>query len=658
MDSVALILIGIGILSLSGLPAYLFSPRSTIGQKVASGLMVTGSTFGVYGVVVSMMNPSAAMMSYPWALPWGSFTVAVDPLSCLFLLPVFIVPMLGSVYGLAYWKQRDHVSNARKLGIFYGILAGSMALLVIARDGVLFLIAWELMALAAFFASTVDDENVNVRQSGLIYLVATHVGTLCLFAMFAVWNHVTGTFLLQGSHLITAGTASVLFVLACIGFGCKAGFVPLHVWLPGTHANAPSHVSAVLSGVMIKMGIYGLLRVLSLLPSVELWWGYLLIGAGAVSGIVGIAFSIGQQDIKRMLAYSSIENIGIIMLGIGCALTGRYFNRYDLVALGLGGSLLHVLNHSLFKSSLFFNAGAVMHAVNTRNIEQMGGLAKKMPVSMMLFVFGALAISGLPPLNGFISEWLLYFGFFSAITINDVHHPVVIPLGAVALAIIGPLAIACFVRMLGAIYLGNPRSDLGSQAHDPSPFMLAPMVILVALCLGIGIFPQVIIGFLSRVILSWTHTTGAAFPLAVTSSLGWLSYIGTVFAVVVISGVVLFRKKLFAKKPETTGTWDCGYARPSRRMQYSSSSITGTIENLLGFLLIPKTSHPKFTTLFPKKTSFKISAPDVILDRMLLPLFTTAGRFLPMFRFFQRGKTHLYVLYILIIVLLLFILGR
>ena len=254
MLSVYLILGAIVILCVSGLPAFLFSAKSDAGQRLTTSLMISGAVIGLCGIGISVNAVTPPSLFFRWALPIGQFAVKIDSLSLFFLSLIFIVPVLGSVYSLGYWKQSEHPENGCRLGVFYGMLAGSMALVVIARDGVLFLIAWEVMAVAAFFAATVEDDNPNVRQAGWVYLVATHIGTLCLIAMFALWNHVTGSFSLEAVHTISAATAGTLFILTIIGFGFKAGLMPLHVWLPGAHANAPSHVSAVMSGVMLKMG--------------------------------------------------------------------------------------------------------------------------------------------------------------------------------------------------------------------------------------------------------------------------------------------------------------------------------------------------------------------------------------------------------------------
>src|ERR1051325_8309374 len=335
-----------------------------------------------------------------------------------------------------------------------------MVMVIVARDGVLFLMGWEVMALAAYFLVVTEGNKSEVREAGWIYLVATHVGTLSLFGFFALLWRMTGSFDLWPTGLagISSKAAVGLFVLGAVGFGIKAGLMPLHVWLPGAHANAPSHVSAILSGVLLKTGIYGRVRVCGLMPHPPLWWGGTLVVVGTVSAVFGIAFASEQRDLKRLLAYSSIENVGIIAMGIGVATLGRSMDRADLIVLGLGAALLHVINHSLFKPLLFLGAGAILHSAHTRQMDLLGGLGKKMPRTMALVVVGAIAICGLPPLNGFIGELLLYLGLFAMVVGGGGASGATswAALGAVALALVGALAVAAFVKFLGTVFLGSP----------------------------------------------------------------------------------------------------------------------------------------------------------------------------------------------------------
>jgi hydrogenase-4 component B len=656
MVSLNFVLGAIALLAVSGFPALFFSAKSRIGQLITTLLVVIGSLTGIAAIIPVLHGADEMLMQVPWALPWGEFSVKIDALGAVFLLLVFIIPLLGSIYSLEYWKQSKHIENGQKLGVFYGLLAAGMAMVVIAKDTILFLIVWEIMALAAFFAATTEDDNSNVRQAGWVYLIATHIGTLFLFALFILWSQYTGSTSLNPVADLSSQAAGTLFLLALIGFGFKAGIMPLHVWLPGAHANAPSHVSALMSGVMLKMGIYGIVRITSLIPVTDAWWGIVLLIVGIVSGIAGITYAISQNDIKRMLAYSSIENIGIICIALGLALLGRYLGRTDLVFLGLGGALLHVLNHGFFKSLLFLNAGAVIHAVHTRDINLMGGLAKKMPLTSMLFIAGAIAICALPPFNGFVSEWLIYIGLFRTIPVGMGESLPFAALGAVALATIGPLAIASFVKLAGAVFLGNPRSETSSHAKDPASRMLLPMTILAVICLVIGIYPFIALPVISNATNIWAGIQSNPISVAEFAPLHFINIAAaTLFLAVVLLAVIF---KLWKKRDSTLGTWDCGYAQPTNKMQYTGSSFGNSLVKLFGFILWPVEQHPTLgSSAFPRRSGFKNVVTDTILDRLILPVFRVAGHYLPMVRVFQGGQTHTYVLYILIIIVVLLFLG-
>jgi formate hydrogenlyase subunit 3/multisubunit Na+/H+ antiporter MnhD subunit len=380
--SLVLILTAAALVAVSGLPGLLATRRSMWGQWVAAVLAGMAAAVGLAGAGRALLSDAAPCA---WALPsclmGGDLTVAVDPLSAFFLVPVFLMGGLGSVYGLGYWRQVDHPSNGRRLRLFWGLLIAGMALLLVARQAMVFLLGWEVMALSAFFVIGTEDHLAEVRRADWLYLIATHLGVLALFAMFALMRVATGSLALRPIGVAEAhlGLLTAIAALALLGFGLKAGVMPLHFWLPSAHAGAPSHVSALLSGVIIKMGIYGLVRIAGLLPLPPVAWGSVLLILGAVSGVLGVVLALAQHDLKRLLAYHSVENIGIIVMGLGLALIGRALGRTDWVVLGLAGCLLHVWNHALFKSLLFLGAGSVVHAVHTREIDRLGGLAKAMP---------------------------------------------------------------------------------------------------------------------------------------------------------------------------------------------------------------------------------------------------------------------------------------
>jgi hydrogenase-4 component B len=649
--SEALVLWGIVIAGSSGIPGLLVGRTSMIGQWATTLLAVFGAGLGLGGVGWFWATGDSQPIVRPWLIPGAEFSVALDGLSAIFLLPIFLISLLGNVYGLAYWKQTEHPQNGRKLRVFYGTLTAGMALLVIAHNGILFLFGWEIMAISAFFLVSTEDHEKEVREAGWLYLVATHAATLCLFALFALLRTANGSFALVplNPDRLTPGLATAIFILALIGFGLKAGIMPLHIWLPSAHAAAPSHVSAIMSGVLIKMGIYGLVRVTSLLPNPPLEWGGVVLGLGVVSGVLGVAFAIGQHDLKRLLAYHSIENIGIIVMGLGLALMGRSLGREDWVILGLGGSLLHVWNHAIFKSLLFLSAGSVIHTTHTREIDLLGGLAKGMRWTALCFLVGAVAICGLPPLNGFVSEFLVYLGLFG--TLGDGRGPsFAAPAFAVpALALIGALALACFVKVYGAVFLGTARSDHARHAHESPPAMLGPMGVLVACCFLIGLAPLLIAPIIGQGVSAWAPGLKDAGPrLVALAPLGWITAMGLGLIAALLAGGTGLWLRLRHSIVAKAATWGCGYVAPTPRMQYTSSSFAQMLVGLFGWALRPRTHKPRNLPLFPQKTAFHSETPDTVLDEAVLPAFRFGAWLFSWFRVFQQGSIQTYLLYIFV----------
>lgn len=651
-----LLLISVVTIAISGVPALALPRRSNAGQWIAAGLNCLGAGLGCAALLVHCFRPEFARpIGIAWALPLGRFAISLDPLSLIFLIPVFFVPALGSIYGLGYWPQRRHPTSARQLPFFWGLLTAAMAMIVLARDGVLFLIAWEVMALAAFFLVVTEDRRRAVREAGWVYLVATHAGTLCLIGFFGLLRQATGSFELWPARAaLSPHVATALFILGACGFALKAGLMPLHVWLPGAHANAPSHVSAILSGVMLKMGVYGLVRLAGLMPHPPVWWGTTLLLAGGISALLGIAFAAGQGDLKRLLAYSSIENMGIIAMALGLAALGRSLGRPDWVVLGLAGALLHALNHSLFKPLLFMGAGAIVHATHLRQLDRLGGLGARMPRTFALFLVGALGIAALPPLNGFVSELFVYLGFFRAVATPGTIAWV--GLAAPALALVGALALAAFVKLLGAAFAGAARSDAAAGAHEPGTAMLLPMAVLAAGCVLIGTLPVMVTGLLDRAILDWDPalpaslaTIGAYVPIAwfPAAALGLLATI----AVAAWS----FMRLRTNRPARSAGTWDCGYAHPTARMQYGGSSFSQMLVELLAWALWPRRRTPRIAGVFAAPTQFSSEVPDVVLDRALLPAMDAAESSFAWARVIQRGPIQVYLLYVLAILVLLFL---
>ena len=636
-----LIVAGTVLITFSGIPGLFFDRRSPRGEWSFCILLLTGVAAGLAGTLGAL--PAGETIDLPWHLPGGALSLGLDPISKLFLLPLFLVTACGALYGLGYWPQREHPRNGRRFRLFYGAIAGALIILLTARNALLFLVAWEVMALCGFFLITTEEEKDEARRAGFVYLAATHTGTLALFAMFALLGQEAGTLQFPPAGSIAAsGTA--IFLLGLFGFGLKAGLMPLHIWLPGAHAAAPSHASALLSGVMIKTGIYGLVRLTSFFAAIPPWWGWTVLLIGAASGVLGVAFAIAQHDIKRLLAYHSVENIGIIALGFGVALLGRSFDMPTVSLLGMAGALLHVANHGLFKSLLFLSAGSVIHAAGTRDIDRLGGLLRRQPATAFFFLVGAVAISGLPPFNGFISEWLIYLAAFGAMGGQDLTMRLAVLLAPV-LALIGGLASACFVKVLGVAFLGEPRSEGAMSAHEAPFSMRLGMAPLMAACAWIGLLPGTVAPLLCRAASAWSPALDLPLraPLAPLQRVGMFGW--GLLLVSALVGIRLWRRSRGA--PGEESTWGCGFAFPTPRMQYTASSFGDFLTGLFRFALHTERHGGVVRELLPRARRFHSHTPDVVLDRCLLPLFRGAAWIFVRLRSrVQNGMTSFYLLYV------------
>ena len=641
MTPAALLLVAIGGLFVSGLPAVFVPTRR--GRLAASGLFIASALATLVAAAFALAD--GGLLELSWTLPFGRFAIAVDALSAWFLVPVCVVPALAIAYGHGYMEAHPDAwppTAATRVRVLYGVLTASLALLLVARDGILFLVAWEGMALATFFLVTTDDRDAAARRAGWVYLVATHVGTLALFAFFALLALDRGDTDL--SPLTSAAHGDALVFLALVGFGLKAGLALLHVWLPPAHAAAPSHVSAALSGVVTKMGIYGLVRAFALLPAgASFAWGNALIIIGGVSAIGGILFAIAQSDLKRLLAYSTIENIGVITIGVGLALVGRASGDTTLVALGLGGALLHTLGHALFKPLLFLAAGSAIHAAGTRQLDRMGGLLRALPFTGAAFAFGAVAICALPPLAGFASELCIYLAAFRVVTHDG---PAVAALAAPILGLTGALALACFVRAFGAVFLGEPRvPHHAHDAHEAPRSMRAPMAVLAIAVAALGIAPWAIAPFVDRAVAA---VVSGAPALASVAPLGALTAIGAALVAAAALLFVLLRRRLRRTAWRDRPTWDCGYARPTARMQYTASSFGAPLVRMFGAIVRPDDRRSPIEGPFPRPARFERDVPDPVLDRLVAPAGAWTSQRLRWLRILQQGRVHAYLLYVLL----------
>ncbi len=656
-DPAVLIALSACLAATSGLLPLFFRRRQSSVQAAAPLFVVIAALIGLTGVGIFFATGKTTTFSIFETLPFGPCDLGLDYLSAWFLLPVLVVSSCCSIYATRYWAAEVNPKTWRRLTFFFGLLTASLLILIIARNGILFLIAWEVMALSAFFVLTTEDHKPDVQDAGLLYLVATHTGTLALFALFSLLGVAASSYQFSAMSGIAppAAVAAAIFCTALFGFGIKAGLMPLHVWLPSAHAAAPSHISAIMSGVMIKTGVYGLLRILSFFPHPPLWWGVTLLLAGIASAILGVVFALGQHDLKRLLAYHSIENIGIIFIGIGLAAIGQTSGQNLLTMLGMAGALLHTVNHALFKSLLFLGAGSVIHASHTREIDLMGGLAKPMPWTSALFLLGAVAICGLPPLNGFVSEYLIYLGIFNGVSGENGPAVPVMALAAPALAMVGALAVACFVKACGITFLGTHRSEEAHKVHEAGWPMRLPMVALASLCVFIGIFPQWAAKLLQPAVSAWAQTPASSDnPLLQTAApLGWI----TILAMVLLMAAVILLLTLARTYRKNTRarsvTWGCGYLRPTPRIQYTSSSFAEMIVKLFAGVLHPHLHRPEIAGTIPAKTRFSSHVPEAVLELAIIPLCAAVDQRFNRMRKLQHGQLPLYILYIFVTLCLL-----
>jgi len=653
---VSLLLLSLGIIVISGCGALLAWNKPKLATCIGAGGTLAGCAVGMIPALESFFHGTRESLRYAWNVPYGSFFVELDALSAFFLIPIFLLAALAAIYGGQYLMQYKDSKRLALPCFFFNLLVASMAMVCLARNAVLFLIAWEIMAVSSFFLVAFENEKSEVRRASWIYMVATYLGTAFLLPMFLIFGTHAGTLDFDKFALsLPPHMTSICFILALIGFGAKAGIIPFHIWLPEAHPAAPSHVSALMSGIMIKTGIYGIVRMLTFLGTPPLWWGWLLLALGIISGVLGVLFALAQHDLKGLLAYHSVENIGIITMGLGVGLIGWSTGVPSVAILGMAGGLFHVVNHAMFKGLLFLGAGSVFHATHTRDIDHLGGLIKRMPYTGVSFLIGAVAISGLPPLNGFLSEFLIYLGSLRGAISMETKAAVPL-IGAVAgLALIGGLAAACFTKAFGIVFLGEPRSNAARDAHESGGCMVVPMVLLAAGCVAIGLLGMFIVQAMAGVI-SGIIGIDASSELGIAA--GHLGYItlGSITLLVLIAGGVWLRHFLLSgRKVGSTVTWDCGYAAPTPRMQYTASSFAQPITELFNIFLRTKKHLHLPGGYFPGPATFETHTSDVSFEKIYRPLFEGVQRLFSRFLVLQQGSLHLYVLYIVVTLLVLLV---
>ena len=644
----------LGLLAASGAASAWAGRRSeSAAVWLGAGGALAGCAAGLAAALAAFFMKMDAGMVLPWRMPFGEFQLGMDPLSAFFMIPLFLLSGVVAVYSIGYfrpWQGR----NPGQFWLFYNGLAASMALVLLARNGVLFLMAWEAMALTSFFLVVQGGREPEVGHAGWLYLAATHLGTAFLIALF-VWLGQAGGSQSFALYAAPAGMAGWAFVLGLIGFGTKAGLYPLHVWMPPVYAAAPGPLPAISSGMMIKVGVYGMVRLLVVLGGVPAWCAWLLLALGAAAGVLGMLFALSQRDLKRILAYSSVENIGIIALGLGLGLLGVQTGMPAMASLGFAGAMLHVVNHAVFKGLLFMGAGAVVHATGVRDSDLLGGALKRMPWTGTAFLVGAAAICGLPPLNGFVGEFLIFVGAIQGVLGSGAGM-----LGGVlalaALALIGGLAAACFTKAFGFVFLGEPRSGAAAAAREAGRSMRAAMAVLAGLCVVLGLLMARSVRWLEPVVGMLAggmppadaapQAVGALIPISLVGLLGLL--------LALIAALAAVRRRLLAGRGGREGpTWDCGYAAPSASMQYTATGFAQPLTQAASGILRPQVESQLPAGIYPAAGAYRSVTPDMASQFVFEPLFRRTAERMAKLRWLQQGRVHWYVFYIVLVLVAL-----
>jgi hydrogenase-4 component B len=630
--------VGIAALLLGGAAPTALGSRPALGRRLFQVLGIAGCLSGLVPAIPWLLD--AKRSAGPGPSPW----FGLDPLSAWFLVLILGVGAVTIAYGARYWGAEDGPRARRAHGLL-AVLLVALAGVVTATTVLAFLVAWEVMAVTGFFLIIYDHHDPGVRRAGTIYLALTHASTLALMLMFAAWTggHLGASF----ADLATSPPrpAALVLLLAGLGFGIKAGVVPFHFWLPGAHAAAPSHVSALLSGVVIKAGIYGLFRVLSLVAPIPAWWGWTALVIGVASAILGVLWALAQHDLKRLLAYHSVENIGIIGIGLGLGALGGAYGHPIVSTLGYTGALLHTLNHAVYKSLLFLGAGSVAQATGTREIDRLGGLARILPRTAIAFGVAAAAIVGLPPLNGFVSEWVIFQGLLQA---GVVREPLRVAAAATAgLALTGGLALACFAKLYGTVFLGTSRSPATPARGGVDAALGAPQLVLAAACFLLGVAPVAVVPIAARIAarLGPGHEGVGGVPgLGPAAGLVSLAAVGLIAVVLAIVGLMAW---IGARRPHAREgrTWACGFPRPSSRAQYTAASFAAPILGAFGPLVPGRVERGDAV--------FHVRPRDPVLDVFGTPLWRRLRSAGARANLLQKGRIRLYLVYVIVTLLAL-----
>ncbi|MEG8946703.1 proton-conducting transporter transmembrane domain-containing protein [Rosettibacter firmus] len=591
-------------------------------------------------------------------LPIGTVPVRIDPLSAFFILIISLGGFFSAIYSSGYMKIYLEEYSLSSFYFFLGLLIFSMLMVVTVQNAIMFLIIWEIMSLSSYFLVLFENKKEDIRKNSNYYLIAMQIGAAFLIAAFSLISVKSNSvdFLDFKSLLNNQNKYSfLLFILFFIGFGTKAGFAPFHTWLPKAHPSAPTGISAIMSGVMTKTGIYGILRIISLMDVIDPFIAYMIFYIGLITGIIGIINAISQDDIKRFLAYSSIENVGIIGTALGLGLIGIVYEIKFVALMGLIGAILHIINHFTFKSVLFFGSGIIYSQTHTRSLNKLGGLIKFLPITSVMFLISSLAISGLPLFNGFISEFAIYLGFVKAFSFSNVFVNVGAILGLSGLAFIGSVALLGFTKLYGICFLGIQRNEFHIQPNEKNRLLLTPMLILTGMIIISGIFPYVMLILIKNILYQFLHYDFEKDFKFISDIYGSISIVLLVFLALAL--FIYFIRYLLLKnrKIEEFKTWDCGYQITSSRLQYTGGSFVQPFLHLVKEMVPQKIEVKKEQILFPEKASLVSYTHDFLEKFLIQPVVKFLKLSMELFAWIQSGKMQQYIIYGLIFLLFILI---
>ncbi len=632
---------GIAVLVLSAIVSLLTKNQKLKLKLIALGAVVA-SLFTVFTGVKALLGETLTYTVH-FGSVFQNVSFVIDNLSAFFVIFISIMSSLALIYANGYLapyieKGKDVSAHC----VFLPMLMASMLGVVTVQNALMFLIIWELMSLSSFFLVIFESEKKEVIKSGIKYLVYMHVSVIFIILFFAMLSINAGSLdfsSFKAGLENNANLANLIFVFGFIGFGIKAGFVPFHNWLPDAHPQAPSHVSAMMSGVMIKTGIYGIIRALGFCSTPKIGVIYTILLFTVLTALYGIAYATVQKDIKKMLAYSSIENIGIIGIGISIYMLATYYGQATIAMLALAGSFAHILNHSIFKELLFLSAGSVYVKTHTKDMEVLGGLIKKMPTTAFCFIIGGIAICALPPFNGFVSEFLIYLSFIKSLAINNIAVFIAILFAFAGLALVGTMAIVCFTKTVSITFLGAERTETATKVQSDSPkSMLVPMKILATLCFVIGLFPQYVFQYVLKPVGVVMNVEYETYYVAFLSNVSKyiLIFVGLIVALFIV-------KKLISKKPIISNTWGCGYNRLTSKVQYSAASYVHPFVNIVKPLFKRTRDVKKAKGLFPTDAHYATKVDDIEEAYVIQPLIKLDENFFSKFEIIQNGDIQQYI---------------